>query len=110
MKHIFTKSDVIHALKSWLEYGEQNTTHGGYFSGAGWAATVLRSHIEALESGPSEYVNGGWTEHDDIPNFHAVHCMPETPIVVRRKDGKWFSHPGLPPLPPIPSSDIKESR
>lgn len=51
-KEIFTHDDIIHALISWLKFGEDELDkgHKGYFSGGGWAARVMRSHLDSLMS------------------------------------------------------------
>jgi hypothetical protein len=43
--------DKIKAIEEFLEYGEKTyeVGHKGYFSGGGWAATVLRYHLKELE-------------------------------------------------------------
>jgi hypothetical protein len=50
----YSHRDVVHAIEQFLRYGE-NTVHkpgghAGYFSGDGWAARCLRSHLEELRS------------------------------------------------------------
>jgi hypothetical protein len=47
----FTHRQVIQAIESWLEVGEEGYEqwHHGYFSGHGWAARCLRWHLEQLK-------------------------------------------------------------
>lgn len=46
------RNDVIHAIQTWLNFGEDSVgkAHQGYFSGGGWAATALREHLEELKA------------------------------------------------------------
>lgn len=46
-KEIFTKDQIEHAIKAFLEFGEQSfdKCHKGYFSGDGFAARALRFHF-----------------------------------------------------------------
>lgn len=52
----FTKDQVEHAIRAFLEFGEQSfkepIQQRGYFSGGGWAARCLRWHLEQLELPP----------------------------------------------------------
>ena len=52
---IFPEQEINEALKAWLQYGERSLVreklpgglgHMGYFSGSGWAARVLRDHLQ----------------------------------------------------------------
>jgi hypothetical protein len=56
----YTADQTIDAIKKFLEYGEssydenreigsEDKSHAGYFSGPGWAACCLRSHLQDLE-------------------------------------------------------------
>ena len=47
----FTKNKIEAAIRSFLEYGEQEylKSQQGYFSGPGWAARCLRYHHEQLK-------------------------------------------------------------
>ena len=47
----FTESNVKKSIESFLEYGEDEfgNSHGGYFSGDGWAARVLKWHLNQLK-------------------------------------------------------------
>jgi hypothetical protein len=56
-KEEFTKENVTDAIKLFLKYGEETFNpeeklkikgHKGYYSGNGWAARALRSHLEDL--------------------------------------------------------------
>jgi len=45
-------ADVVKAIRQWLQWGEDayaRDEQGGYFSGGGWAAVMLRGHLAALE-------------------------------------------------------------
>jgi hypothetical protein len=59
---MYDAHEVRNAIKCFLDYGEDTYRpdktpgdgkggHGGYFSGHGWAASVLRWHLEQLETG-----------------------------------------------------------
>lgn len=52
----YTKEQVISAVKSFVEFGEQSygNCHKGYFSGSGFAAVVLRYHLEQLKKEQTE--------------------------------------------------------
>ena len=56
----FDKVETIKSIEQFLVYGEQtyepkgSNGHAGYFSGDGWAAKVLRSHLEDLKRGKNE--------------------------------------------------------
>ncbi len=56
----FDKSETIKSIKQFLDYGEQSYEpkgsdgHAGYFSGDGWAARVLRSHLKDLKREKNE--------------------------------------------------------
>lgn len=49
----FDRSEVISAIESFLELGEKQHIEGlgSYFAGHGWAATVLRWHLNAVQGG-----------------------------------------------------------
>ena len=48
----FSDSQVEDAIKSFLEFGEQQylKSQQGYFSGPGWAARCLRFHLAQLKT------------------------------------------------------------
>lgn len=48
----FTTGQVESAIKDFLKFGEDQNGigHKGYFSGSGWAANCLRSHLAALSA------------------------------------------------------------
>ena len=48
---VFDQDAITKAIKDFLEYGEKSfrgVGHQGYFSGGGFAARVLRYHLEQL--------------------------------------------------------------
>lgn len=61
-KKVFSNDQHIHAVESFLEYGERMYSserskdtkgHNGYFSGGGWAARCLRDLLEDLKRNDS---------------------------------------------------------
>jgi hypothetical protein len=46
----FTDSDIVTAIRHFLQFGEdgQGRSHQGYYSGDGWAARVMRFHLDQL--------------------------------------------------------------
>ena len=62
-KEIFTPAEVESAVRRFLEFGEESyvpgnrpfkSGHHGYYSGSGWAARVLRYHLQQLREGRPE--------------------------------------------------------
>lgn len=60
-----TVQNVITAIRQFLEYGEESfdpnrevlskdKSHGGYYSGNGWPAVVLKKYLEVLQSDGSQ--------------------------------------------------------
>ena len=51
MDEIFSNNEIINAIISFLEFGEDQfgKSQGGYFSGPGFAARALRFHLKKLE-------------------------------------------------------------
>lgn len=50
MDEKFTNLEIEHAIEQWLGFGEEalGKCQQGYFSGNGWAARVLRFHLEQI--------------------------------------------------------------
>ena len=51
-KETFSKDQIEHAVKLFLDFGETsfNQCHKGYFSGDGFAARALRFHLSELKN------------------------------------------------------------
>lgn len=53
----FDKEEIEKAITQFLEFGDEamGCCHLGYFGGNGWAARVLRYHLEQMKN--SEHIN-----------------------------------------------------
>ena len=61
MEEEFTKLQTQMAIEQFLELGEKAYLLGyqnGYFSGQGWAARCLRSHLRDVEMSNPQFRNG----------------------------------------------------
>lgn len=47
-------SDFAHAIRQWIQFGEQSLgkAHQGVFAGSGWDAVQLRALLEKLQAAP----------------------------------------------------------
>lgn len=52
VEETFTKEQIEHSIKSFLDYGEEQfgKSQQGYFSGGGFAARCLRYHLTQLKA------------------------------------------------------------